>query len=216
MRHCDPRAAMSFAAAGAAAGMAGAGSALLGLVALFLWSLWLRLSVRGLFWRLGVLVSGSGLWLLAAPFAPAQALGLALRGFTVSAVVVTAGMAVSWTAPLALLQVLRAPPSLVAFLAILARHAVAVRDEAQRVWQVLLLRGAFDRRANLPAALRILLAALVSSAFRRGERVADVLALRGFEGRVPALPPWRWNVADLPAYLLTALALSATALEAIG
>ncbi|MGI5861873.1 MAG: CbiQ family ECF transporter T component [Myxococcales bacterium] len=207
---------MAFAAAGVAAGVAGARSAVLGLAALAVWSLWLRLSSRSLLWRMGMLVSGFGLWILAAPFAPAQALGLALRGFSVSAAVVVVGMAVPWTAPLALLQSLRAPPSLVAFLAILARHAVTVRDEAQRVWQVLLLRGAFDRRANLPAATRILLVALVSSAFRRGERVADVLALRGFEGRVPALPPWRWNSAELPGYLLTAFTLSVATFEAVG
>jgi len=68
-----------------------------------------------------------------------------------------------------------------------------------------------DRHTD-PAAL---LARVLDRALHRADHVAHALELRGFQGRVPGLPRWRPQAAEIPHYAL-ALALGAVAVFAAG
>jgi energy-coupling factor transporter transmembrane protein EcfT len=85
---------------------------------------------------------------------------------------------------------------------------VSLGAEVTRVYRALLLRGAFDARGGRVRAARILLVMLLPTAMERADHLADALALRGFEGRIPLPRPWRPRLVEAPFY---AIALTASA-----
>ena len=165
--------------------------------------------MRALAWRLIPVATGFAGFALAAPFAPGQTVSVVLRGFAASAALVAVSTVVPWTRAVGALQALRAPRSLIAFLAIVARHLVTLRDEAEQLRRTMLLRGAFVPGTRL-RSIKVLLGRLMPLALARADRVADALTLRGFEGRLPAVAPWRPSWRDVPV-VLGALAVAGVA-----
>jgi energy-coupling factor transporter transmembrane protein EcfT len=200
----DPRTALVVALLGALASLASARGAAVALVGLVAWAVSRRVSLRGLSLRALPILSGLLALLLLLPFAPARAGSLAVRGFAVSAAAVVLGSVVAWSRLLAALQELGLPRGAVAFLVILARHTETVAEEAGRAYRTLVVRGGFGRAGNLARTTGILLARVLDAALHRAEQVAWALSARGFEGRLPGLPPWKLH-RDEAREVLTAL-----------
>jgi len=200
----DPRTTLAFAVAAAAAGAAGTTSALVTLASLLVWAAASRRELRPLATRLIPVALGFAGFALAAAFAPRETGAVVLRGFASSAALVVIGGEVPWTRTVGALQTLGAPRSLVALLAIVARHLVTLREDAEQLRRTLVLRGAFVPGTRV-RGVRVLLENLLASALTRADRVADALTLRGFEGRLPVAGPWRPGRGDLFVGLLTVL-----------
>jgi energy-coupling factor transporter transmembrane protein EcfT len=209
-RPCDPRSAIALAASGAAAGLAGVRSAAGALAVLLGWVAFASPDTRHLLRRLLPLASGLGILILFVPFAPREAASAILRGAATSLAVAAAVQSTGGIPLTAAVARAGAPPALVAFLLVLARHATAVRDEARRAFVALSLRGGWDRGAARWRSVATLLAAVLSSAFVHADRTAEALALRGFAGRMPPLA--RFEPARQAPHLATALALLTLAL----
>ncbi len=124
-------------------------------------------------------------FLVFAPWVGGHALDLVARGIAVTSACLVLGAVASWASLLALLERLGLPGPLVAYLAILARHAGTVRDEVLRMHRALVLRGGYRTWRNRVRSWRILLVRLVPQVILRADRVADVLELRGFRGCLP-------------------------------
>jgi cobalt/nickel transport system permease protein len=179
------------------------------------WAVLGELPFRRLLLRLAPAALGVSFLVLAAPFAPGRAAGLALQGFCVAAALLLSGAQVPWPVALGLLQALRAPRELIAFLAVLARHLAAVETEVLVRARAIALRGGFGGVRSLARSTQVLLARVFPSLLDRADRVAAALELRGFEGRLPAPPPWRLSRRDVPLLALGAVGAAAFALEAL-
>lgn len=127
-------------------------------------------------------------FLVFAPWVGGHAVDLVARGIAVTSACLVLGAAASWSSLLAMLERLGLPRALVAYLAILARHAGAVRDEVTRMHRATALRGGYRTWRNRVRSWRILMVRLLPEVVRRADRTADVLALRGFQGRLPGRP----------------------------
>jgi energy-coupling factor transporter transmembrane protein EcfT len=214
VRRTDPSTSLVFGLAAALAGAAGVWSALAALVGIAAWAAWTRVPMRALGWRLVPVVTGFAGFAIAAPFAPRVTAEVVLRGFATSAALVAVSTAVPWTRAVGVVQALHAPRALVAFLAILARHLVTLRDEAVQLQRTMLVRGAFGPGGRV-RGVKVLLARLLPVALARADRVADALALRGFEGRLPQGTPWRPGRPDLAVGALSLLVAGAALAEVL-
>jgi cobalt/nickel transport system permease protein len=167
--------------------------------------------------RLGLrslsLVGSLGVLLILLPFAPRSVTDIALRGLAASLTLVLLASGLAWPTAIAELQSLGLWRAAVAFLSLLARHVEVLTEDAQSVVAVLKLRGAFDRRASLPRAVTVLLSRLLALAWQRADRVADAMALRGFDGRLPPNAEWRPRLCDARQYAVTLVVLAATVWE---
>ena len=204
-----PRTVLLAAATGLFASLAGPGSGVLaGAVAFAVVSLRLGSRRRALT-RLLPLASALAVLLVLLPFAPASAASLAVRGLAASLVAVAAALSLSWPAAVGELQSWGLPRAAVAFLAVLSRHLGSLAEAAGRTGEVVLLRGGFDRARTVPRAVGVLVGRLLALAFHRADAVADALALRGFEGRMPPPPPWRPTRAEARGLALAAVLAAA-------
>lgn len=138
--------------------------------------------------------------LVVLPFAPWAVADVTLRGVAASLTLAFHTSSMTWPAAIAELQALGLPRVGVAFLALLARHVEVMTGEAKTVMSVLRVRGAFDRGGNRPRAVAVLLSRLLALAWLRADRVADAMALRGFEGRLPPNARWRVRFSETPQY----------------
>ena len=159
------------------------------------------------------LVGSLATLLVLLPFAPRAVTDVALRGLAASLTLVLLTSGVPWPAAIAELQHLGLPRAMVAFLALLARHVEVLAGDARSVVAVLKVRGALDRKANLPRAVAVLLSRLLALAWWRADRVADAMALRGFEGRLPPSPEWRPRRREARQYAATLAAFAALVCE---
>jgi energy-coupling factor transporter transmembrane protein EcfT len=192
-----------FGAAGAVSALSGVVPAL-GVVALSAGVGW----ASSVSWRRLVPVSGSfAVFLLLVPFAPSPAVGAIVKGLGVSLAIVVAVSTARWDRSLAVLQRLGIGRLPVAFLAIVLGHLEATGREAATAVEGLLLRGGFRGLRGVAASTSVLLARTLRSALERADRTADALALRGFDGRVPALPAFRPGFADAVPALAALLAV---------
>jgi len=141
--------------------------------------------------------------LLVLPFAPQAAADIAVRGVAASLALVFLTSGMTWPAAIAELQQLGLPRTAVAFLALLARHVEVLVGDARSVVDVLKVRGAFDRKANVLRAVTALLARLLALAWLRADRVADAMTSRGFEGRLPPNAGWQPRLREARQYALT-------------
>jgi energy-coupling factor transporter transmembrane protein EcfT len=205
-----PRTVVLLAAAAVCASLAGWRSALLALCCLPLLGL---SALPRLGARVAVLLASLLTVLVLLPFAPSAVAEIALRGCAASLALVIITARVPWPAAIAELARLGLPRSGVAFLALLARHVEVLAERAGATVSVLKTRGTFDCGANIPRAVVVLVSRLLVHAWLRADRVADALALRGFEGRLPPNAPWRWRSSEAPRYALLALMLAATLWE---
>lgn len=192
MERPDPRVALLFGASAAAAALSGP------LPAAGVLVLSAALAAAS---RLGaarfVPLGGSFAFLLVlAPVAPGAAARAALQGLALSGAVVVAVWLARWDRVVAALQAAGAGRATVAFLAITLSQLEAAGRSARRGLEGLLLRGAFRGARGLGRGSGLLLARELRRALERADRTADALALRGFEGRVPALPRLRARAAD--------------------
>jgi len=203
----QPLTLLALAAAGVVAGLAGWESALVTLACVAATGL---LAPRRLGVRAVALAGGAFTVLMVLPFAPRAVADVSLRGVAVSLALVCPASAMSWSAAIAEIQGLGLPRAAVAFLALLARHVELLFQDARTVVAVLKVRGAFDSWANLTRGVTVLLSRLMALAWLRADRVADSMALRGFDGRLPPNSPWRPNVGEARQYAL-ALVMMASA-----
>jgi energy-coupling factor transporter transmembrane protein EcfT len=210
----DPRTALAVSLLAAAAAVASARGAVLALGALAVQAALAGVRPRALALRLLPLVSAFALFLVFLPLAPGPVLDVAVRGLAVSSAAVVLGAVAGWSRLVAAAQGLGLPRTVVAFLVILGRHAAGVAEEARRARHALVTRGGYDRTRNLGRATAALVARVVDRALHRADHVARALELRGFEGRVPGLAPWRPRGAEVPHYALGALLAAAALLEA--
>lgn len=179
-----PRAALLFGACGAASALASPVAAA-GVLAL---SIALAAAARLGTARFVPLAGSFALLLVAAPVAPGPAARAVLQGLAVSAAVVAAVSLARWDRAVAALQGLGAGRGAVAFLAIACAQVEAAGRSARRGLEALRLRGAFGGIRSLGRGTAILLARELRRSLERADRTADALALRGFEGRLPAPP----------------------------
>lgn len=135
-------------------------------------------------------------FLVFAPWVGGHALDLVARGIAVTSACLVLGAAASWSSLLAMLWRGGLPRALVAYLAILARHAGAVRDEVTRMHRAMALRGGHRTWRNRVRSWKILMVRLLPEVVRRADRTADVLALRGFQGRLPGRPAGPMTAVD--------------------
>ena len=167
--------------------------------------------------RLGLralsLVGSLAALLIVLPFAPRAVADVALRGVAASLTLVLLTSGMPWPSAIAELQQLGLPRAVVAFLALLARHVEVLTEDARSVVAVLKVRGAFDRKANMPRAIGVLLSRLLALAWLRADRVADAMALRGFEGRLPPNAPWRLRPCEARQCGLALVAMAAVVWE---
>lgn len=164
--------------------------------------------------RLAPLVSGFGIVLILFPLAPRAVLDLALRGLAVSSAAVVLGAVATSSGLIGALQGFGLPRVVVAFAVILARHAEGVSETARHAHQALVTRGGYDRAANLGRSATVLVARVLDRALHRADHVAGALELRGFQGRVPGLPGWRFRPEEAPSYALALLLAAVVVLEA--
>jgi cobalt/nickel transport system permease protein len=211
----DPRTALVVSLLAGAAGLASPRGAALALGALGLEATLAGVPPRALARRLLPLLSAFALLLLFLPLAPGPVLDVSLRGLAVSAATVVLGVVASWSRTVAALQTLGLPRTAVAFLVILGRHAAGVGEEARHAHHALATRGGYDRPRNLGRSTAALLARVLDRALHRADQVAHALELRGFQGRVPGLPRWRWQTAEIAHYAL-ALVLGVVAVFEAG
>jgi energy-coupling factor transporter transmembrane protein EcfT len=206
-----PRTSLALAAAGLLASLVGWRSAVVALACLALLG-------PSLAPRLGMVLlslAGSSLWvLILLPFAPQSVVDVAVRGLAASLTLVLVTAGVTWSRAVAELQQLGLPRTGVAFLALVARHVEVLVEAARRAVDVLKVRGALDRKAQIPGAVSVLLSRLLVLAWLRADRVADAMTLRGFDGRLPANPPWSPCWREIRSYALAALMVAVAAWEA--
>jgi cobalt/nickel transport system permease protein len=206
----DARTALFVSLLAGASGLASPRGAALALGALGVEAALAGVGARALALRLLPLLSAFAVLLLLLPLAPGPVLDVTLRGLAVSTATVVLGAVASWSRVVAALQGLGLPRTAVAFLVILGRHAAGVGEEARHAHHALATRGGYDRARNLGRSTAALLARVLDRALHRADQVAHALELRGFQGRVPALPRWRPQAAEVPHYAL-ALALGMVA-----
>lgn len=187
-RRPHPAIALAVCTSAAFVGAGGPGRAVASLVVLFACALLWRLPLVRLMRRVSVSLLAFLGFLVFVPFVGGHALDLVLRGFAVTCACLVLGSSVPWSVALATLEGLGLPRALVAYLAILARHAGTVRDEVVRMHRALALRGGYRTWRNRVRSFRILLVRLLPEVVQRADRTADVLALRGFRGRMPGRP----------------------------
>ncbi len=215
MPEVDPRTALAVGTLGVAAAATGLRPAVVALALAALGLAWAAPGWPALGRRLLPVAGASLAVLIVWPLAPQAATATAVRALAASFSVLAAGAVVEWPRLVAALQGWGAGPSLVAFLVIAARHVETLGDEARQALVALRLRGALDRRANLPRATAALLACLLGSALGRADHVARALELRGFEGRLAPLPAWRPQRGEAGHYAAAALLLGVTLAEAV-
>ncbi len=203
----QPLTLLVLATSGVVAGLAGWESALVTLACIAATGL---LAPRRLGIRAVALAGGAFTVLMVLPFAPRAVANVSLRGVAVSLALVCPASTMSWSAAIAEIQGLGLPRAAVAFLALLARHVELLFQDARTVVAVLKVRGAFDSWANLTRGVTVLLSRLMALAWLRADRVADSMALRGFDGRLPPNSSWRPNVGEVRQYVL-ALVMMASA-----
>jgi cobalt/nickel transport system permease protein len=211
----DPRTALLVSLLAIAAGLASPRGAALALAALGLQAALGGVGPGALARRLLPLLPAFALLLLFAPLAPGPVLDVTVRGLAVSTATVVLGAVTSWSRLIAALQGLGLPRTAVAFLVILGRHAAGVAEEARHSHHALKSRGGYDRVGNLGRSTAALLARVLDRALHRADQVAWALELRGFQGRVLGLPPFRPRAAEIPHYAV-ALVLAATAVLETG
>jgi cobalt/nickel transport system permease protein len=211
----DPRTALLVSLLGVAAGLASWRGALVALAALGLEAILAGASPRALALRLLPLASGFALFLLFLPLAPGPVLDVGLRGLAVSTATVVLGVIVRWGGVVAAVQGLGLPRPAMAFLVILGRHAAGVAEDARQAHHALVARGGYDRARNLGRSTGVLLARVLDRALHRADHVAHALELRGFQGRVPGLPRFRFRAGEAVHYAL-ALLLGAAAVHETG
>lgn len=177
-----------------ATGWIGAGLSVAALaVCAVLWGL----PVRSLWRRFAFAALGLSGFLVFVPWTGWHSADLVVRGLAVTSSCLVLGASASWSSLLAFAQRLGLPRALVAFLAILACHVGAVREEVLRVHRALALRGGYRTWANRARSWRILLVRLLPEVIRRADRTADALALRGFRGILPGEPSRPLQFEDL-------------------
>lgn len=213
MPRLDARTSLVAGASIGATGLFGLRASLVGLVLLALFCALCRLRLAVIARRVAPLVGGLLILAVAAPFAPERALELAVRGLLMSCTAALVALVVPWTAPVGLLQALHAPRVVIAFTSLVARQIVSLGDEVSRVYRALLLRGAFDARGGRVRAARVLLVMLLPTAMERADHLADALASRGFDGRIPLPRPWRPQFAEAPLYAIVVIAAVASVWE---
>jgi energy-coupling factor transporter transmembrane protein EcfT len=199
----DPRAALLFGACGSAAALTGPVAAAGVLVLALLLALASRLEAR----RFLPLAGSFAIVLAAVPVAPGPAARALLQGLAVSAAVVVAVTLARWDRLVAAMQSLGAGRGTVAFLAIAFSHVEAAGRDARRALEALRLRGGFRGVRGLAGGASILLARELRRALERADRTADALALRGFDGRLPASPRGRLRPVDRAAVAASLLAI---------
>ena len=192
------------------AGLAGWRSATIALVCVLCAA---PLAPRRLGKRLVPLAGSSVVVLVVLPLAPREATEILVRGLAASLAVVVLGSRVAWPAAVAELQRVGLPCAAVAFLALVARHLEVLAGDATTVVAVMRIRGAFARRRDIPQSVSVLVARLLALAWLRADRVADAMAVRGFEGRLPPNSAWRPRATEARHYALTLVALGALAWE---
>jgi energy-coupling factor transporter transmembrane protein EcfT len=203
----QPLTLLVLATSGVVAGLAGWESALVTLACIAATGL---LAPRRLGIRAVALAGGAFTVLIVLPFAPRAVANVSIRGVAVSLALVCPASAMSWSAAIAEIQRFGLPRAAVAFLALLARHIELLLEDARAVVAVLKVRGAFDHRANLTRGVVVLLSRLMALAWLRADRLADSMAVRGFDGRLPPNSPWRPQVGEARPYVL-ALVMMASA-----
>lgn len=158
-------------------------------VCVYLW----RIPALPLLRRIGVAAMALSGFLVFAVWVGEHAVDLVVRGLAVTSACLTLGATASWSSLLAILQRAGLPRALVAYLAILARHAGTVRDEVTRMHRALALRGGYRTLGHRVRSWKILMVRLVPAVMKRADRTAEALALRGFRGVLPvaAAPAWR-------------------------
>lgn len=199
-----PRAALLFGACGAASALAGLHAAA-GVLAL---SLALAAATRLGTARFVPLAGSFALVLVVAPVSPGPAARALLQGLAVSAAVVVAVALARWDRAVAALQGLGAGRSAVAFLAIACAHVEAAGRGAGRGLEALRLRGAFGGVRGLARGTALLVARELRRSLERADRTADALALRGFDGRLPAPPRGPLSAGDGAAIAAAALSVA--------
>jgi len=204
-----PRTFIALLAASLAASFAGPHSAV---VALLCAAIAAPPSARGLGLRALALVGSLGTLLIVLPFAPRAVTDVALRGVAASLALVFFGSSLPWPAAVAELQRFGLPRAAVAFLTLLARHVEVLAEDARSVVAVLKVRGAFERR-SMPRSVVVLLSRLLALAWERADRVADAMALRGFDGRLPPNPAWRPRLHEVRQYGLALVMVAAATWE---
>ncbi len=96
----------------------------------------------------------------------------------------------------AALAALRLPARVIAVLWLTERVLVLLGDDLRRSLEALRVRaGTLSRAARMRAAARIG-GTFLLRAVARSERLADAMAARGFQGRVPVLRSLRWRSHD--------------------
>lgn len=179
-----PRAALLFGACGAGAALAGP----LAAAGVLLLSLALAAAARVGPRRFVPLAGSFALVALVAPFAPSAAARAVVQGLAVSCAVLVAVSLARWDRLVAALQPLGAGRATVAFLSIAFSQVEATGRDAGRALEALRLRGGFRGPRGLVRSAALLLARELRGALARADRAAEALALRGFDGRLPALP----------------------------
>jgi energy-coupling factor transporter transmembrane protein EcfT len=206
----QPRTVILLAAAAVSASLVGWRSALLTLGCLPILGL---AAPPRLGTRVAVIVGGLLVVLVLLPYAPYAVAEVALRGCAASLALVVITARLPWPAAVAELAQMGLPRAGVAFLALLARHVEVLAESAAATVSVLKTRGAFARRANIPRAVAVLVSRLLVQAWLRADRVADALALRGFEGRLAPNAPWEPRRSEAPQYVILAATLAAALWE---
>lgn len=208
MRRPHPMVAMALCLVAALVGAKGHLPAGVAFAVLLSWTLFCGLSPVPLLKRVAVVaLSLSGLLLLT-PWVGWRALDLIVRGIVVTTAFLTLNACASWSSLLATLERLGLPRVLVAYLAILARHADTVRDEVVRMHRVVALRGGYRTWRNRVRSWKILMVRLLPEVIRRADRTADALALRGYRGRLPGRLPRPLGAVDFASLGLIAILLT--------
>lgn len=201
----DPRSALLFGLAAAAAAISGPGPA----AAVLVVSSGLAAAARLGTARFLPLAGSFGFLLVLAPVAPAAAARTALQGLALSVALVVAVSLARWDRTVAVAQGLGAGRGAVAFLAITLSRLEAAGRDARRAVEALQLRGAFRGPRGVGRGAGLLLARELRGALARADRTAEALSLRGFEGRVPPPPRFRPGRADAACAAGALLALAA-------
>lgn len=197
MRRPHPGVALAVCGCAALVGATGAWRAVASLVVLGACAVLWGLSPAALWKRVMLAAMALSGFLVFAWWVGGHAVDLVVRGIAVTSACLVLGAVASWASLLALLERLGLPRALVAYLAILARHAGTVRDEVLRMHRALVLRGGYRTWRNRVRSWRILLVRLAPQVILRADRVADVLALRGFRGRLPGRPAGPLTAVDV-------------------
>lgn len=207
----DPRTALLFGVAGTASALSGVAAA----TGVLLLSLGLAAAMRLEGRRFLPLAGSVGAFALLIPFAPGPAAAVLVKGLAVSFVVLVSVAAARWDRLLATLQGAGLGRTPIAFLAIVLSHLEASGHDASRAVDGLVLRGGFRGARGILESTPLVLARTLRRALERADRTAEALELRGFVGRVPALPPFRVRAADLAGAAAAVLVLAFAVLSRV-